>query len=399
MNELITPKDVEADGELYDLLVSEALRSARRICYRKKDDHYEIFCTNCQRIRKVTYKEIRVLQSSKVCPMCHMSEMITCRKGIVRKGFVLSSDVTLEESLGWRVFVEWDWDKKMKTSVNQVLYVYGDEEYRKNIVKSMYWQIVDSPTDGWRKIRQRSYNKYSDLFYWLLPPTIKTRREYYEEDRIPLKSNQMEFVKKYALNHKQLAYIRLFDLKSIDELLKYTKYIREGAFPDRNAAPLNITYLDYLDRNHISLVEYMDYRHQCAELGIKPEKPKDFNRVHQRLSEELKLKETARYENQISQRKKTVSRIGGFTFKSFTSAKEMVKCGTDLRICIGGKRYVSAYADGKTDLFRIIKDGKTYGALEIREGHLIQARGYANRDIENVEEVKKFVKKAERSYA
>lgn len=364
-----------------------ALFLSGKFFYRKTKDGHEAFCTKCGKRSPMPYREIRIVRYAKVCPFCHRPVTVERKEEYRSHTYVMIENMFKWH--GFRLDWRWDWEHGIRSTFKRCLYVSGSQEYRKDIVKSMYYNLGETKTAGWLKCRS-GYYPYSEYFFsedscWEVE---RTRRQYYEG--LPeiilkeLKPNQVHFVRKHALSVLQIKYISMFDLHSVDELLKYNRYIQSNDPFHRSDFPcrLNVTHLDYLSRNNISVYDYRDYARQCLKLGFKLDKPKDFRHRHTLYSAMVINKEKAESDRLIRERLGDLP--APFVFEDteirpFSCCADIIQCGKTLHMCIGG--YCNDYAEGKTDIFYMTKDGKLTGAIEVTNGKLIQARADRNADI------------------
>jgi len=379
--------DYDLTAEASKTIKDTAFSLCRRIFYRKKEDGAECVCSICGTRRDLTKTEKRVLQASQTCPTCHRRVKPSTLENYQSREWVIIDDPDTDGLNGFRVRYRWSFDKGIDAEIYRTLYVKGDDEYRRDCVKTLS-AMGECTTGGWVKCRRSWYAAYAD-FYSFPDTARKTRRRYYEDMNINLKSNQVQFVKDYALSREQIGYIYAFDLKSIRDVLKYTGYIKRNPIVYMNPV-LNVTYLDYLNRNDIPLADFRDYVAECRTLGFKLDKPKDFRFRHDKYADLVVQKANVVSDELIRNRVKSMTEFkdGDILIRPFHTSAEIIKCGKTLHMCIG--TYVKKYATGQTDIYCMTVAGKLEGAIEVCGGALIQARGDRNEDISKNPTIRKW---------
>lgn len=367
-----------------DRFVDKIFKLQHKLVYKRLESgKYRIYCYECGKYQTISKDLFKQVQASNLCPCCHREVRLSRTLDDTYRDLVMICKG--KDSFGFRVVIQWQFGRKPKvTSAKQVLYDDGLYCYRKDIVKNMY-SIVDTETDGWKKCNPLAY--YQAYFYKadrVIQEEPLTRKEYYIRERIeflPLKSNQATLVKDNLFNANQILYIILFDLKNVDQVLKYRAYMKQNdAEYEFLEHKLNVYYLDYLHRNKISLIDFIDYANQCDELEIKLDKPRDFQKKHGEYSLRLlEIKDEVR-NKQIQKRAKRKDIKGyssnGYEIYPFNSVGQIHKCAKEFHNCIAS--YIDKYAKGKTALYHMDVDGEMVVAIEVKQGRLIQARQKMN---------------------
>lgn len=364
-------------------MVNTIIGSQDKLVYKRlKSGKYKIFCFRCINYQTISKQEFEQVNAAHLCPICHNN--ITLQK---KQDRTFYEWITLDHEndlYGYRIVVEWKFGRKpIIKYLKQVL--YGDrkskELYRKDIVRNMY-SICAVETSGWRKIRSNA--NYLGYFYDADRELseVLTKKEFYEKNNIqflPLKSNQKKIVQENIVNTNQILYLLYFDLKKIEDLIKYRKYIRNNELEYLNINqfdPLNVYYLDYLSRNSIPLCDYIDYMRQCKELKLKLDKPKNFQQRHSDLSTRILWKKDKALEEKISKRYKSLNKKAysnkNVSITPFNSLKQIQECANTFNNCIAG--YAKDYAEGRCQLFVMFENGTMTAAIEVNRGRLIQAR-------------------------
>lgn len=377
------------------------------LSYKKIDKNkYMYYCFNCQKYETVDYKTIQQIQMSHLCPRCHTHIQSTTKQEIQQIGYVRQNDI------GYQIGIKFEFGKEpICTGIYEVakwkINRNGKEVISVRYIMLPMWYsehlTVVEYRGKWSKWRKN--DRYMDYFIEYEdvinnPEHTKTRKEYYEEledkeskNFAALKSNQQKIIKSNLLTIQQINAIQMFDLKSFDELKKYRKYI-EYECRYWYDIQLNIYYLDYLNRNNIRLHDYLDYMKQCKMLEIKPEKPKDFYKVHDKLSQQIKSRNDEFVKSGCKERYKQLEKYkyskNDIQIKPFATTNEIEKCGKQLHNCIASN-YMEDYAFGNTDLYHLDENGKMKVAIEVCNSELMQALMNLNKDC--TPEYKKIITK------
>ena len=387
-------KSILTDRDIEGTLIS-------RIGILKKNKNYvRFYCASCQTEKNIDFKLAKQIKKAHICPNCfseiklHREDYVQEREGLVRKG-----------DKGYYYMVKKKISKRPKVYIKQVAYWEGKKFYARNIARNMYaWTFyTDWEVEHWfhgekykdyrlRKSSPYSYYRLEDFFkdyqYFYPGKEVKKRKQDWLEDmQLPeFKSNQKKIVIDNLLNRNQMAAIAIFDLKSIDEVYKYNRYIGNNfiLYHYNDRVRLNIYYLDYLYRNKIRFTDFVDFLEQCKELKLKPYKPKDFQKEHEVLTAEVKVKNESKNNEKIKRVYKKLNKLsydnGKVQIKPFESVREIVEIGCLLHNCL--KTYISDYANRRTDIFYIQEKDKVIGAIEVYKGELEQARASHNADLQ-----------------
>ena len=229
-------------------------------------------------------------------------------------------------------------------------------------------------------------NLFDDIkFYSKRNIETKTYKRWLDEKRfetINFKSNQKKIIITHFLNENQILAIRNFDLKSYDDVSKYSAYINKQMFLSDDKI-LNIYYLDYLKRNNINYRTFLDYCGFLEKLNLKLDKPKDFNKAHDEASRKVRLLQEKENSKKIQKVYKSLINKsylkGKYQIRPIKSAEDLIESGKELHNCLG--TYISKYANRQCDLYVLIENEKLIGAIEVRHKKLIQALGKFNDDL------------------
>lgn len=351
---------------------------------RLKSGKYKVSCPSCGETYTVSDKEFKQIHASGLCAKCF-------RKidHFTKQTELTHVDYVSKDNKGYHIAVL---DKLgCKPKVIRCDHVYVDQypnRYRKDVVRNMY-ALTTTDTHGWRKIR--GYTEYWVYFLHVegvenqLMNKTESKRELYEGyllDTMNLKSNQKKLVMDNLFNRDQIGFIKMFNLKKAEDVYKYRAYIRNNQNAWTLRYELNEYYLNYLWRNKIPLVNYVDYIEQCQKLGVKLDKPKDFQRKHNEYSARaMWLAEKAndvKIAKVCKRNKKHAYKSGKVEIHPFESSAEVIECGEKLHNCIGG--YASRYANGSTALYYMTEAGKLMVAIEVKGKKLVQAYQKYNTD-------------------
>ena len=375
-------------------LAATLIRLKERLVYKKlKSGKYKTYCCRCNSYHVVSKEELNHIRAAKVCPNC-LRKVETGTRQVEKIWDWISVDKP-GAYYGYRIMVEWVFGKQPKVvSLKQVLYYneYEGVTYRNNCVKCMGYHITVTNTNGWRKCVDSTYwgffysinlkdnNRYEEP---------KTKKEYYEsiceEFRFfDIKSNQQKLIQNNLFNANQIACILKFNLKTAEDVYKYTPWINKNNLNyHQNKQNLNIYFLDYLSRNKINYVDWIDYEEQCELLGMKLDKPKDFETKHQMFAVVLKAKRNKEYEGRIAKRYKECKQYsyhqGKYNINPFRTPSEIIECGKVLHNCIA--QYIERYAKKQTYLLYMKVENEYVAAIEFRGGMIVQARTNFNRKL------------------
>ena len=365
---------------------------------KKYKTRARIWCGQCDSEKTISLDLAKQVEKARICPCCF------CAVNVHKGNFTYENDRLIRiGDTGHYYIVRKRVGRKPFVYHKQVAYWDGAKFYARNIHMSMYqWVFTSDKTiDMWykskkdrdrhKKFRERRTNSWNGLpmqfsninTMYGIPNEVITKKEWLESLILPeFKSNQKKIVMDNLLNVKQMWAIKTFDLKSVKDVYKYNRWInKQGQIPEE---PLNIHYLDYLYRNNISFIDYVDYLDQCDLLKLKPGKPKDFYKVHEELSREMKIMSKKDKEKLVKRRYKKLNEKSyekkNIQIRPLENVRDIVTTGTELHNCIAG--YVDRYAEGKTDLFVLLEDGLKTVAIEVKHGKLIQARAKYNKDPE-----------------
>lgn len=181
-------------------------------------------------------------------------------------------------------------------------------------------------------------------------------------------------------------------LRQLDFRLTYAEIKRYFLKQIRNAPA---TYRSGRD----VLIDYHDYLRECRELGLDLNRPGVYLPNNLRRAHESTMQRVQNLANKIL-RQKIVHRgrelkAMRYQYKDLIlfpapSADALVREGKELSHCVGG--YAEMYGSGKTDIYfirRKAEPNKPFYTMEVRDGRVIQCRGFKN--CEMTREVREFV--------
>ena len=382
-------KSILNDSDIRSLLISHDG------ILKNNKNYVRFYCAYCQKEMNIDFKLAKQIKKAHICPNCftdiklHREDYVHETYGLVRK-----------EDKGYYYLIKKQISKKPMIYIKQVAYWDDGKFYARNIARNMYgwtfhtdWEVEHWYGDKYKKYRLRksspySYSTLEDFFkdyeYIDRGKIDSSKKRWIESLKLPeLKSNQKKLIIDNLLNLNQMLAIAIFDLKSIDDVYKYNRYINDSYFIYHKNTRLNIFYLDYLSRNNIKFGDFVDFINQCKTLGIKLYKPKDFQKEHEQLTNEIEIRNEAKKDSQI---KKVYKKLDKLTYekenikiKPFVSVRELIDTGAILHNCL--KTYIDDYAKKKTDLFYIKDKEKVIGAIEVYKNKLKQARAAHNKDL------------------
>ena len=386
-----------------------------KLIYKKTQKGYKIKCLYCNHQEDIDKEMMKQIQASHLCPKCfrtvelkkdnYISDIADLLK-VNQDGQEIGYYVRLIRQIGKKPKFEYKqvayWDKKDKFYCRNVLNSLSGWKYYSN-KQIDRWYRSKEERDRLKKFRLRKGSPYSYQtlencfvdYRCIRNDTYMTKKEYYERyANYELKSNQRKIVEDNLLNYKQVLALKIFNLKNYKEIYKYRAYINKyGSTIDPYDFELNIYFLDYLSRNDIHYHDFTDYIDDCIQLGLKVDKPKDFNKAHELLANEIVIKDKSKCDKKIKTRfielkRKSLSNEH-YEIAPFESVREIVEVGAKLHNCLS--TYVEKYAKGQTDIYLIKKQDEVIGAIEIKNNKLIQARGKCNTNLEK--EQNRFVNK------
>lgn len=372
---------------------------------------YEVYCSQCKTTNKLEYGQIKVFKKVKLCPYC-FSEKRTWHKAKYPSNlykYWLQDTIVDNKHVGYVFFLtKKPEDKEPKFSYKQVAYWEKDNKgkerfYARYVNRNLGGICFHWDDKNWRERKSQSYGSLRNSFgFWNINDiniggefdgiSTKTYKQYLQEEtkECLYKSNQLELIKNNIFNHAMLCAIRIFDLKSADEVYKHSNYINklQSSLFRRSDMPfqLNIHYLNYLDKNNINFGDYVDYLYDLQTLGMKPDKPKDFKFRSETIGMLVDIKKDKRYKSQIANRfkklKVNIYDKGDIEIKPIESIEEIHYVAKSLHNCMA-RMYLKDYARGETDLYCLWLNNKPFIAIEVCNGKLEQVRADHNYDPES----------------
>lgn len=387
------------DKEPSDLLcmAKTLITTTWKFIYQKTDAGYHVHCCECGYDDVVPYKKLKMMRDAKMCGKCGEQVTFTRKTNFTIDNYM--TETSKESCDGYRIILTCDFGQPKDIRYYHVYHRDNTGEYVKYIVKYMYRLSFDLINRNyWRKLRK--YAEYSSQF-----SDYEYRKDFdfgklkdkYEDFMLEFKSNQKRFIMDGVYNKNQLAYIYYFDLNNPQEIERNLKYIKDNRFYRelrQDTKKLNVHYLDYLSREQIKLVDYLDYADACEKLGIKAGKPKHdlFMNEHDKIIDLLEFKKNEKYSEQVEQRGKQLQKYeyqkGGYIIKPFDKVDDIINTSSKLHNCI--KTYVGRYANNETNIFYCKRNDQLVMAIEVRDNRLIQCRTDFNGTPN--EEEKKFIK-------
>lgn len=351
-------------------IIETALAVSTKVSYKGM----ECFCTKCKQYFTVDKKTFRQARYSQVCPKCFRSATYTTKTELVERKWI-----AIDGLYGYRVVFRWKWGEEPTASIKQVLYYNPNDGYfyRRGVVMGMGYHLNEVDSDEWRKIVAGRYGYTSDYtmyFYDCFIPEPMTKREWYAGS-VQLKSDQVKLATQNIWTKNQLEYMKAFDLHAAEDVDKYSGYMKRNPI-GRPDLGLNIHYLRYLVKNGIKLSDYVDYMNDCKFLGIKLDKPKDFQERHQQYALRVDEIRNKGIDDKIRKRAKKLIRTsyddGDFTITPIGSRNELKDTAKHLHNCM--MSYAVRYGAGDVDLYVMRNKGIDIVAIEVSDRTLKQAR-------------------------
>lgn len=359
-----------------------------QMAFKRVGKEYLVYCFMCNRYEKVSKEKWQQIRAAKVCSNCGRQVNVTNLKSMEKHDWIRDGNY------GYWVQGSWKFGKHPKAKeVRFVADWSGKQLEVLGIVKTFGCSLSFNDNPNWRKVRKG--NTYHYCFWERGEVEKRTLKDYYLEIKLPFKSNQVTLIKNGIYSHNQMRYIYWFDLKTDEEVQKYSSYMNQNPIQDFVLDPiLNVYYLDYLAKNKINISDFKDYIRDCEKLKLKIQKPKNFQEEHMRVNALIDLKENEVYAEQVIERQKELleneAKIDNAEFRTFSSVADIVFVGKVLHNCIA-RTYTHIYAEGKCDLYYVKMDGKITIAIEVKNKKIIQARENHNKKVEN--EKARLVKK------
>lgn len=378
-----------------------------KLIYKKIDTNYLAYHT-CGKQGVIDQKTLAQAKANHICPFCYRPIQSTTTETHQSGYQFIGMRMNDDEVFGYYVIYEYELGKELLADCEQVYYASGDICYHRYIGFDLFahYLSLNMKRIDWHinKRKRMSYSygyerhPYEDClcnYQRYLESLNGTKKEYLKKNvSFITKSNQKKLAMDNILSLEQLMFIKVFDLKSLDELKKYKKYIKENSIHVKDLLHdniiLNSYYLDYLNRNNISLGQYYHFIKDLSLLKFKFEKPTDFKHRAEVIHGMAKDAKDKEMDVNISLRCKElpVYSNGDVSIKPFSSADEIRRCGKELHNCIGG--YVDNYATKKTDIYHLDLDGALKIAIEIKSNKLLQA--YADHNKPCPAELMKHIK-------
>lgn len=377
------------DSESKELFTRVALREYQYFYYKKiNNDSYQCWCSMCNTEKKYKKVEMNQIKKARLCPNCYHNVILKTNKHTYENKILGRVN-----DIGYCISVVKEVGKKTKVKCRQVAYWTTGKRgarqfYARGIQRTMFYYANFSYSPNAKEFKLKRTNRYAyttlENMFWDINRIVKfkscTKKEYLSRLNYELKSNQKKICIDNILNFHQIRTMFEFDLKSVKEIHKYSKWINKNA---RNmnyhkcSKVLNIYYLDYLSRNDINYSDFTDFVDQCDFLGIKVWKPKDFNKAHEELSKECEVKENEIYDKMVQKRYLSL-RINtlenkDYVIKPLATSKEIVEVSNELHNCMASC-YLEKYAKGQTDLYAMFVNGVAVIGIEVLNNKLQQVR-------------------------
>lgn len=374
-----------------------------KLMYKEDGDGYLAYHPFCDTKKKISKEMLGQVRKSHTCPFC-FSPITACTKNTKDSNddFVrIYTSQSGDECYGFYVMYDFDLEKPFWADCEQTYYARDNVCYWRYMRKTLFGDFIkaDDSRNDWR---YRTRTRYSN-YYGCSQPTYeygmwdllfsekkikeeckKNKREYLEiVAKCISKSNQKKLVIDNLFNEEQIDFIKVFDLKTADEVYRNNSYIRNNKHHIndflRADMTLNVYYLDYLKKNKIDLGIYFHYLNDLKSLNIPFDKPKDFEHRREVVAEMIRQAKDKELDLKIKKRYNALPKYENEKIKisPFKTAEEIRHCAKVLHNCIGG--YVERFANKSTDLFHLDLNGAIKIAIEIQGKTLKQAYGNNNK--------------------
>lgn len=181
----------------------------------------------------------------------------------------------------------------------------------------------------------------------------------------------------------------LAELLSHMTMRKLMRYA-DAQYEIRIASTKTPEYIRYYSMANL-LADYRDYLRMCKEMQYNVESsfilfPRNLKSAHDHVVEALDVKRTAEQEKAIADSFEEWQRLYQYKGKDLMvipphSSKELIDEGTALRHCVG--RYVKRVAQRECVILfvrKVAEPDKSICTIEVRDGQVMQARGFGNED-------------------
>lgn len=173
---------------------------------------------------------------------------------------------------------------------------------------------------------------------------------------------------------------------TMHKLMRYS----DAQYEIRIASTKTPEYIRYYSMANL-LADYRDYLRMCKEMQYDVESsfilfPRNLKSAHDHVVEALDVKRTAEQEKAIADSFEEWQRLYQYKGKDLMvipphSSKELIDEGTALRHCVG--RYVKRVAQRECVILfvrKVAEPDKSICTIEVRDGQVMQARGFGNED-------------------
>lgn len=164
-----------------------------------------------------------------------------------------------------------------------------------------------------------------------------------------------------------------------------------------------IKYIEpFMKENRHAYRDWIDYLHMCEKLQYDMKNtfvlfPKDLKQAHDGVTKLIKYKKDKTYDKAIKLRSTELESLYSFSDERFgicipKNSKQILNESNSLHHCV--KNYISSMAEGKTVILFVRKldsPHKPFYTLEVKDGEIVQCRGYRNKDM--TKEVERFIGK------
>ena len=400
-------------------MANTVVRSRSDIYFKPFYSKFKCYCTQCGETYTISKQELKEIKNSHMCPRCWRSatKISDSRKQNFGNYVLVPSDNKLS-ALGYRVRFKWDLNKMVSASTKLVAKFsginFGEElrsypkftEVRDIHLIPFYGGIGEdqSQTGKWKK-RTKSTRYFENMYEIGYPEHCqyghtpkKTKKEYLEESigMYHLKSSQVRIAMSHIMNPIQLQRMVMFDINDYEIAKKYNNLEESyrSRFDDNVVARcvemrLNKFDAEYIKRNRLSTIDYIDYLFDCDRIGMKNKHPKDFRsantEVTRIINEQIKREEEYRIKNSKKIIKKLSAElpsksVSGIVISPVRSVEELRESAKYMQNCI--MSYMNKYITGKCFLYIVRDDsGKILANVELDKSQIIQIRGRYNSSV------------------
>lgn len=218
-----------------------------------------------------------------------------------------------------------------------------------------------------------------------------------------------------GITKEEISYLKemnLLEYRSIrEECIKYKFSVKEAKVllefnkMKNDKLTFSARVIRYLSDNGINVLDYCDHMRLKEELNLPDENkylyPDNFQKAHENLSKQLKIKESEELRLKMEKRRNELEKLSinknGYIIFPLLSPDELYDEGKNMQHCVGS--YTDRVAKGLCAIFSVRKSediSKPLATIELRGKKVIQVRAKKNR--QPSDDIANFVRSWERQF-